>query len=201
MSVRKTMWNPRNNPVPQVFIEVLLNEEEAIEYMKRLGNKMTGMYLSWGDLSELLVEPAEVSGSPAPAPVAAPVAAPEAVPGPAPRRVERSPAPAPAAAPVAAPEAVPGPAPRRVEGSPALAPAAAPVAAPEAVPGPAPRRVEASIQIIEGIKNIAIYRQLLETVYCRILLLNRRKPGELQRITLHDYLQSDNNASDKYDEC
>ncbi|CAG4978404.1 unnamed protein product [Parnassius apollo] len=142
MSARKTMWNPGNIPVPQVFIDVLLDEEEAEEAVinEEVGEQgdcdvssMPIYYMrsdgSWGDLSELVVEPAEVSGSPAPAPAAAPVAAPEAVPGPAPRRVEGSLAPAPAAAPVAAPEALPGPAPRRVEDLPAL----------EGAPGPAPR--------------------------------------------------------------
>ncbi|CAG4945996.1 unnamed protein product [Parnassius apollo] len=133
VSATHIMWNPRNNPVPQVFIDVLLDEEEAEEVVidEEVGEQddwdvssMPICYVrsdrSWGDLSELLVEPAEVSGSPAPAPVAAPVAAPEAVPGPAPRIVEGSPAPAPVAAPVAAPEAVPGPAPRRVEAAMAL---------------------------------------------------------------------------------
>ncbi|CAG5016006.1 unnamed protein product [Parnassius apollo] len=95
------MWNPGNNPVPQVFIDVILDEEEAEEAVidEEVGEQddwdissMSICYVrsdgSWGHLSELLVEPAEVSGSPAPAPAAAPVAAPEAVPGPAPRRVE-----------------------------------------------------------------------------------------------------------------
>ncbi|CAG9789611.1 unnamed protein product [Diatraea saccharalis] len=40
----------------------------------------------------------------------------------------------------------------------------------------------------------------LKTVYYMVLLLNRRKPGELQRITLHDYLESENNGSDKNEE-
>lgn len=37
-------------------------------------------------------------------------------------------------------------------------------------------------------------------MYCRVLLLNRRRPGELQRITVHDYLESDNNDNNKYEE-
>lgn len=59
---------------------------------------------------------------------------------------------------------------------------------------------EAAMRIKEGSYNVATYIQLLETVYCRVLLLNRRRPGELQRIKLHDYLESDSNISDKYEE-
>ncbi|KAJ0172348.1 hypothetical protein K1T71_012321 [Dendrolimus kikuchii] len=62
------------------------------------------------------------------------------------------------------------------------------------------KSLEAVIKIKEGLKNVATYTQLLETVYCRVLLLNRRRPGELQRITLHDYLESQNNASNEYEE-
>ncbi|XP_045488679.1 uncharacterized protein LOC123690070 isoform X1 [Pieris rapae] len=59
---------------------------------------------------------------------------------------------------------------------------------------------DAAIKIKEGIKTTETYTQLLETVYCRVLLLNRRRPGELQRITVHDYLESVNNDSNKYEE-
>ncbi|OWR44608.1 putative alternative oxidase [Danaus plexippus plexippus] len=59
---------------------------------------------------------------------------------------------------------------------------------------------EAANKIKEGLFNVSTYIQLLETVYCRVLLLNRRRPGELQRIKVHDYLESDNNAADKYEE-
>lgn len=31
------------------------------------------------------------------------------------------------------------------------------------------------------------YRILMETIYCRIILLNRRRPGELQRLSLNAY--------------
>ncbi|KAL4718874.1 hypothetical protein ACJJTC_006539 [Scirpophaga incertulas] len=34
----------------------------------------------------------------------------------------------------------------------------------------------------------------------KVLLLNRRRPGELQRLTVHDYLESDNNDNNKYEE-
>lgn len=62
------------------------------------------------------------------------------------------------------------------------------------------KSAEASNKIKEGSYNVSTYIQLLETVYCRVLLLNRRRPGELQRITLHEYLESENNVSDKYEE-
>ncbi|CAH2002340.1 unnamed protein product [Acanthoscelides obtectus] len=35
--------------------------------------------------------------------------------------------------------------------------------------------------------NEKAYTSLLETVYCRLLLLNRRRPGELQRLPIHVY--------------
>nr|CAI5836859.1 unnamed protein product [Callosobruchus analis] len=37
------------------------------------------------------------------------------------------------------------------------------------------------------------YIILLETIYCRLLLLNRRRPGELQRLLLHTYTAAINN--------
>jgi hypothetical protein len=39
--------------------------------------------------------------------------------------------------------------------------------------------------------NQNAYITLLETVYCRVLLLNRRRPGELQRFPLHLYQRSE----------
>ncbi|CAH0560491.1 unnamed protein product [Brassicogethes aeneus] len=44
-------------------------------------------------------------------------------------------------------------------------------------------------------KSIEEYIILLETIYCRALLLNRRRPGELQRLTLHTYENSKGNES------
>lgn len=41
---------------------------------------------------------------------------------------------------------------------------------------------------------------LLETIYCRIILLNRKRPGELQRLLVHTYLISDSKGSDNYEE-
>lgn len=36
------------------------------------------------------------------------------------------------------------------------------------------------------------YNRLMETVYCRVILLNRRRPGELQRMYLQTYMTSGN---------
>ncbi|KAL4710136.1 hypothetical protein ACJJTC_016538 [Scirpophaga incertulas] len=56
-------------------------------------------------------------------------------------------------------------------------------------------------KINEGSYTVATYIELLETVYCRVLLLNRRRPGELQRLYLHDYLENDTMLSnEKYEE-
>lgn len=38
------------------------------------------------------------------------------------------------------------------------------------------------------------YITLLETIFCRVKLLNRRRPGELQRLTLDAYQNCDTNA-------
>lgn len=43
------------------------------------------------------------------------------------------------------------------------------------------------------------YKVLLETVFCRVILLNRRRPGEVQRILKHTYESSSNN-DDTYEE-
>nr|CAI5840636.1 unnamed protein product [Callosobruchus analis] len=42
-------------------------------------------------------------------------------------------------------------------------------------------------------KKAYITRILLETIYCRLLLLNRRRPGELHRLLLHTYTAAINN--------
>lgn len=39
-------------------------------------------------------------------------------------------------------------------------------------------------------KNDKAFDLLSETVYCRLLLLNWRRPGELQRLTLNSFLQA-----------
>lgn len=62
------------------------------------------------------------------------------------------------------------------------------------------KSLDAAIKIEEGLQTTETYTQLLETVYCRVLLPSRCRPGELQRITVHDYLESDNNDNNKYEE-
>ncbi|KAK4886154.1 hypothetical protein RN001_002425 [Aquatica leii] len=47
--------------------------------------------------------------------------------------------------------------------------------------------------------DLVQYTILLETIYCRVLLLNRRRPGELQRLELKIY-QDANKSSTSYDE-
>lgn len=60
---------------------------------------------------------------------------------------------------------------------------------------------QAATKINEGSYTVATYIELLETVYCRVLLLNRRRPGELQRLYLHDYLENDTMLNnEKYEE-
>jgi hypothetical protein len=49
----------------------------------------------------------------------------------------------------------------------------------------------------EGRANVEAFNKLVEATFCRVLLLNRRRPGELQRIKLNDYNNCD---SDKYEE-
>ncbi|CAG9827845.1 unnamed protein product [Diabrotica balteata] len=39
--------------------------------------------------------------------------------------------------------------------------------------------------------NVAAYNTLLETIYCRVILLNRKRPGELQRMLLDTYVKSE----------
>lgn len=51
----------------------------------------------------------------------------------------------------------------------------------------------------EGKANVKAFNNLVETTYCRVLLLNRRRPGELQRLKLNDY-NDHGNDSNKYEE-
>lgn len=46
--------------------------------------------------------------------------------------------------------------------------------------------------------DVDAYNTLMETIFCRVLLLNRRRTGELQRLPLHIYEQDQN--SQKYEE-
>ncbi|CAG5057612.1 unnamed protein product [Parnassius apollo] len=54
----------------------------------------------------------------------------------------------------------------------------------------------AASKLIESeTSNIETYNTLTETVYCLVLLLNRRRPGELQRLPLSIYQESSNDKS------
>ncbi|CAH0563122.1 unnamed protein product [Brassicogethes aeneus] len=56
-------------------------------------------------------------------------------------------------------------------------------------------------QAVEGLHadvNVKDFINLLETIYCRLILLNRRRPGELQRLSLDLYEQAEINH--KYEE-
>lgn len=44
--------------------------------------------------------------------------------------------------------------------------------------------------------NCNAFNELLETVFCRVLLLNRRRPGELQRLQLSYYENYDKNTNE-----
>ncbi|XP_050516376.1 uncharacterized protein LOC126891238 [Diabrotica virgifera virgifera] len=47
--------------------------------------------------------------------------------------------------------------------------------------------------------NVAAYNTLLETIFCRVILLNRKRPGELQRMLLDTYEKSEK-KNDSYEE-
>lgn len=40
--------------------------------------------------------------------------------------------------------------------------------------------------------DTSAYTELTETVYCRVILLNRKRPGELERMLVHTYISSEN---------
>lgn len=59
----------------------------------------------------------------------------------------------------------------------------------------------AATQLNINNKNETAYIRLIETIFCRIILLNRRRPGELQRFLLHTYEQNiDKENLQTYDE-
>jgi hypothetical protein len=60
----------------------------------------------------------------------------------------------------------------------------------------------AADQLVRNESDRVAYFLLMETVYCRIILLNRKRPGELQRLPLELYktkLQNPGENSDQYD--
>lgn len=48
--------------------------------------------------------------------------------------------------------------------------------------------------------NERAFMELVETVYCRVILLNRRRPGELERLPLHVYESCGNQTREGYEE-
>ena len=40
-------------------------------------------------------------------------------------------------------------------------------------------------------KNVVTYTELLEIIFYKVLLLNRRRPGELQRIPINTYINAE----------
>ncbi|KAJ8968826.1 hypothetical protein NQ314_002088 [Rhamnusium bicolor] len=51
---------------------------------------------------------------------------------------------------------------------------------------------EAINNLEKNSSDIKAYKILLETVFCRVMLLNRKRPGELQRLELHTYQECGN---------
>lgn len=47
-------------------------------------------------------------------------------------------------------------------------------------------------------KDVLAYNSLVDTIYCRVILLIRKRPGELQRMLLHTYLNCGNERA-QYD--
>lgn len=61
---------------------------------------------------------------------------------------------------------------------------------------------ERAVQMLEANnEDTPAYTILLETVFCRVLLLNRRRPGELQRLPLHLYEKYENNPQNYEEFC
>ncbi|XP_044756880.1 uncharacterized protein LOC123315296 [Coccinella septempunctata] len=59
------------------------------------------------------------------------------------------------------------------------------------------QKSSAKIQLMET--DISAYNDLVEITYCQVLLLNRKRPGELQRMQLHTYLNC-GNTQGQYEE-
>jgi hypothetical protein len=57
------------------------------------------------------------------------------------------------------------------------------------------KKAENAITSLEKKNNSCVhYKELLETIFCRVMLLNRRRPGELQRMTYNVYQKIDSNV-------
>ncbi|XP_044752036.1 uncharacterized protein LOC123311961 [Coccinella septempunctata] len=63
------------------------------------------------------------------------------------------------------------------------------------------KKAEEAILNLNTNKDAKSYLNLLETIYCRLVLLNRRRPGELQRLSLETFRTAmQNNNSQHYEE-
>nr|CAI5848191.1 unnamed protein product [Callosobruchus analis] len=57
-----------------------------------------------------------------------------------------------------------------------------------------------SLKILQkSLKDNQLFNNLVESVYCRVILLNRRRSGELQRMYLHTYINA-SSETQKYEE-
>lgn len=59
---------------------------------------------------------------------------------------------------------------------------------------------QAALALQRNFENRKAYIELLETIFCRVLLLNRRRPGELERLPLYLYEKSEVNKMQNYEE-
>ncbi|KAJ8963024.1 hypothetical protein NQ314_005610 [Rhamnusium bicolor] len=62
------------------------------------------------------------------------------------------------------------------------------------------RAEEAACNLIKENFDKSAYNTLLETIYCRLILLNRKRPGELQRMKYHVYNDNINQNAETYQE-
>lgn len=54
---------------------------------------------------------------------------------------------------------------------------------------------QSKIKLLATEKNVQAYKDLTEATYCSLLLFNKRRVGELQRIPLDLYLKHNNTLS------
>ncbi|XP_074026426.1 uncharacterized protein isoform X1 [Leptinotarsa decemlineata] len=59
---------------------------------------------------------------------------------------------------------------------------------------------KAAQNLKQNIKNFKAFKILMETIFCRLLLLNRRRVGELQRIKLATYMYTEKSNNKNYEE-
>lgn len=59
---------------------------------------------------------------------------------------------------------------------------------------------DAAQNLKQNIKNFEAFKMLMETIFCRLLLLNRRRVGELQRMKLATYMFTEKSNNKNYEE-